>query len=161
MAKTQVEVITSVERRRRWSSAEKERLVAASLKPNAVVSALARDAGLHPSQLYKWRRQLCTRQVAVSGFVPVQIMDAAPASRSPEPVGVIEIELAGGTRVRITGAVDAAAVSAAVAALMAKERRALAPFPPRPRGGWGRGPPARGRGAPSRPPPLLGSLHPA
>jgi len=77
MAKTQVEVITSVERRRRWSSAEKERLVAASLKPNAVVSALAREAGLHPSQLYKWRRQLCTRQVAVSGFVPVQIMDAA------------------------------------------------------------------------------------
>src|SRR5258706_290204 len=113
MAKTQVEVITSVERRRRWSSAEKERLVAASLKPNAVVSALARDAGVHPSQLYKWRRQLCTRQVAVSGFVPVQIMDAAPASRSPEPVGVIEIELAGGTRVRITGAVDAAAASAA------------------------------------------------
>ncbi len=123
MAKTQVEVITSVERRRRWSSAEKERLVAASLKPNAVVSALAREAGLHPSQLYKWRRQLCTRQVAVSGFAPVQIMDAAPASRSPEQVGVIEIELAGGTRVRITGAVDAAAVSAAVAALMAKERR--------------------------------------
>ncbi len=32
MAKTQVEVITSVERRRRWSSAEKERLVAASLE---------------------------------------------------------------------------------------------------------------------------------
>ena len=51
MAKTQVEVITSVERRRRWSSAEKEQLVTASLEPGAVVSALAREAGLHPSQL--------------------------------------------------------------------------------------------------------------
>ena len=39
------------------------------------------------------------------------------------PVGVIEIELAGGTRLRITGAVDAATVSAAVGALAAKERR--------------------------------------
>src|SRR5258706_6763710 len=138
MAKTQVEVITSVERRRRWSSAEKERLVAASLKPNAVVSALARDAGLHPSQLYKWRRQLCTRQVAVSGFVPVQIMDAAPASRSPEPVGVIEIELAGGTRVQITGAVDSAAGSASGAGLVVEERRGRSRFPPGARGGGGR-----------------------
>ena len=43
MAKTQVEVIASVERRRRWSAAEKERLVAASLEPGAVVSALARE----------------------------------------------------------------------------------------------------------------------
>ena len=83
MAKTQVEVITSVERRRRWSSAEKERLVAASLKPNAVVSALAREAGLHPSQLYKWRRQLCAQQGAASGFASVQIVgeSAAPLRR--------------------------------------------------------------------------------
>ncbi len=63
MAKTQVEVITSVERRRRWSSAEREQLVAASLEPGAVVSALAREAGLHASQLYKWRRHLCARQL--------------------------------------------------------------------------------------------------
>jgi transposase len=50
-----------MERRRRWSAAEKERLVAASLEPGAVVSALAREAGVHPSQLYGWRRQLCAR----------------------------------------------------------------------------------------------------
>jgi transposase len=123
MAKTQVEVITSVERRRRWSSAEKERLVAASLEPGAVVSALAREAGLHPSQLYKWRRQLCARQGAASRFTPVQIIGEPAASGLPAPVGVIEIELAGGTRLRITGAVDAATVSAAVGALAAKERR--------------------------------------
>jgi transposase len=122
MAKTQVEVITSVERRRRWSSAEKERLVAASLAPGAVVSALAREAGLHPSQLYKWRRLLCARQGAASRFTPVIIGETA-APGLPAPVGVIEIELADGTRLRITGAVDAATVSAAVAALVAKERR--------------------------------------
>jgi len=123
MAKTQVEVITSVERRRRWSSAEKERLVAASLEPGAVVSALAREAGLHPGQLYKWRRQLCTRQGAASGFTPVQIIGEPAVPGLPTPVGMIEIELAGGTRLRITGTVDAATVSAAVGALVAKERR--------------------------------------
>jgi transposase len=123
MAKTQVEVITSVERRRRWSSTEKERLVAASLEPGATVSALAREAGLHPSQLYKWRRQLCARQGAASRFTPVRIMGEPTAPGLPAPVGVIEIELADATRVRITGAVDAATITAAVAALVAKERR--------------------------------------
>ena len=123
MAKTQVEVITSVERRRRWSAAEKERLVAASLEAGAVVSALAREAGLHPSQLYKWRRQLCARPGAASRFTPVRIIGEPAAPGLPAPVGVIEIELAGGTRLRISGAVDAATVSAAVGALTAKERR--------------------------------------
>jgi transposase-like protein len=33
MTKTQVEVITSVQRRRSWSRAEKERIVAAAMEP--------------------------------------------------------------------------------------------------------------------------------
>ena len=44
--------------RRRFSSAEKQQLVSASLEPGASVSAVAREAGIHPSQLYGWRRQL-------------------------------------------------------------------------------------------------------
>ncbi len=122
MTKTQVEVITSVQRRRRWTEAQKARLVAASLEPGAVVSALARGAGLRPSQLYKWRRQLCARQGAAWGFAPVRIVGETAAPGLPAPVGVIEIEPAGGTRLRITGAVDATTVSAAVGALAAKER---------------------------------------
>ena len=41
-----VEVITSVQRRRRWSWAEKERIVAAALEPGAVASEVARAAGI-------------------------------------------------------------------------------------------------------------------
>jgi transposase len=123
MAKTQIEVITSVERRRRWSAAEKERLVAASLEPGASVLALAREAGLHPTQLYRWRRQLCTRQGATAGFAPVQIIGEPGAPGLPAPVGVIEIELADGTRLRITGTVDAATVTATVGVLVTKDRR--------------------------------------
>jgi hypothetical protein len=40
-----VEVITSVQRRRRWSRAEKERIVAAALEPGASASEVARAAG--------------------------------------------------------------------------------------------------------------------
>jgi transposase len=58
MTNQRVEIITSVQRRRRWSVAEKEHLVAASLEPGASVSAVAREAGIHPGQLYGWRRQL-------------------------------------------------------------------------------------------------------
>ena len=120
MTKGQVEVITSVQRRRRWTSGEKERLVAASLAPGAVVSALAREAGVHPSQLYGWRRRLCAR--AAADFTAVRI--AAPpiaALAAPVPSGSIEIEFASGTRLRITGAVDTVTLSAAVAALALKE----------------------------------------
>jgi transposase len=46
VAKTQVEVITSVQRRRRWSRAEEEQIVAAALEPGAVASEVARPAAV-------------------------------------------------------------------------------------------------------------------
>lgn len=111
MTNGRVEVITSVERRRRWSAAEKQRLVAATLELGASVSAIAREAGVHPGQLYGWRRQLRTQPLI--GFAPVQIApEAAPAGG-----GAIEIEFATGARMRITGAVDRAMLTAAIATL--------------------------------------------
>ena len=47
MTPSRVEVITAVERRRRWPQAEKERLVALSLEPGTSASQIARSAGLH------------------------------------------------------------------------------------------------------------------
>ncbi|NKM21043.1 transposase [Rhizobium laguerreae] len=40
-------------RRRRWSREDKERLVAACLEPGAVLSEIARSAGIHVSQLFR------------------------------------------------------------------------------------------------------------
>jgi transposase len=115
-----VEIITSVQRRRRWSAAEKEQLVAASLEPGASVSRVAREAGIHPGQLYGWRRQL-GRPAQVS-FAPVRIApEGAPAGLAG--AGMIEIEFASGTRMRIKGAVDVAALTAAVAAVAGGRRR--------------------------------------
>ena len=120
MTNGRVEVITSVERRRRWSAAEKQRLVAATLEPGTSVSGIAREVGIHPSQLYGWRRQLRAR--APIGFTPVQIApEAAPVGLTVK--GAIEIEFATGARMRITGAVDQATLTAAIAALADGRRR--------------------------------------
>ena len=126
MPMQRVEVITSVERRRRWSLAEKERLVAASLEPGTSVSEVARAAGLHVSQLFRWRKQLCTRIETPSGapepvaeqkLVPVAIVPpltvpdpSPPPRRRLRRSGMIEIEVSGGRRVRVGGDVDAEAL---------------------------------------------------
>jgi Resolvase, N terminal domain/Transposase len=78
MTKTQVEVITSVQRRRRWSRVEKERIVAAALEPGAVASEVAREAGIHASQLFRWRQQLCKRTSAPVAFYPVAVCCSRP-----------------------------------------------------------------------------------
>lgn len=124
MTKTQIEVITSVERRRRWLRAEKERIVAAALEPGAVVSEVARAAGIHTSQLFRWRRQLCERAPAPPAFNPVTIVPEPGAANagSAESSGMIEVEFTSGGRLRMTGSVDAATVRVVLAAL-SKARR--------------------------------------
>jgi transposase len=89
------------------------------LEPGASVSGIAREAGIHPSQLYGWRRQLRAQQGI--GFAPVRIVPMVAAADLVG--GAIEIEFASGARMRITGAVEAAMVTAAVAALAEGRRR--------------------------------------
>src|SRR5271170_801301 len=105
MTKAQVEVITSVQRRRHWSRAEKERIVAAAMEPGAVASEVARAAGIYASQLFRWRRQFCEPAQIPAVFNPVAVTPEAASSRSPERAGIIEIEFASGGRMRISGSV--------------------------------------------------------
>jgi transposase-like protein len=124
-------------KRRRWPEALKRELVAATLEPDASVASVARRHDLNANMLFKWRRQLAAAAQASSampaGLVPVAIVPDAPvipaamvelrpAADKATP-GSIEIALSGGVRVRITGAVDPAAVTAAVAAVIKARRR--------------------------------------
>jgi transposase len=74
-----IEVITSVERRRRWSAADKARLVAAMEEPGAIVTEVARKAGVDPSLLYRWRQELAP-PCETARFVP---MTVAPEEQNP------------------------------------------------------------------------------
>ena len=131
MTMSRTEVITSVQRRRRWPRREKERLVAASLEPGASVSEVARAAGLHVSQLFKWRKELCRRRDTTgSELVPVEIVASPRSSGAEEPAlaaaparprnsqSIIEIELGGGHRIRVDCDVDGDALRRVVDALV-------------------------------------------
>lgn len=51
------EVITSVQRRRRWAPAEKKSMVLETYEDGCTVSYVARKHGISPSQLFFWRRK--------------------------------------------------------------------------------------------------------
>mgnify|MGYP000977016590 FL=1 len=51
-----VEVITTVQRRRRWTAQEKKRIVEEAEQPGMSISFVARQYGIHPNQLFSWRK---------------------------------------------------------------------------------------------------------
>jgi len=128
VSKNRIEVITSVERRRRWSVAEKSRLIAALGEPGAAASEIARDAGVDVSLLYRWRRQLA-KAIAAPAFVPVHVAgdigDAAPIREPPAPPAPASIVISIGAQVRVTveGAPDAATLTRVIGALTARNWR--------------------------------------
>jgi transposase len=136
MAQQRIELITGTERRRRFSDADKLRLVAEAFRPGAVVLEVARRHQVDESLLYRWRRLVAQGLLTAEplGLVPVQVApepasptacpaepsaSAAEAPVEPAP-GVIEIELPRGGRVRISGAAEPATVAAALRALVGR-----------------------------------------
>jgi|ERR1700733_4055453 transposase len=105
-------------RRQRWPEALRRQIVAETRLPGASVSMVARRHDVNANQVFKWRRQY---EAVAAGkdearLVPVSVRPL-PASMPvadrdpPRPAGgVIEIELKTGVRVRISGAVDGAAL---------------------------------------------------
>lgn len=53
---SEIEIITDSGRRRRWSAAEKLRIVEETLEEGASISVVARQNGVAPNLLYRWRR---------------------------------------------------------------------------------------------------------
>lgn len=119
------EVLSGPERRRRWSIEEKLRVLAQSMAPGSSPSLACRMHGISTGQLSTWRKQF--RSGELTGFVPVSVI-ADPAL--PEPVavpdvnndaataiGMIEIELPSGVKLRVSGDVDAAVLRRVLSAL--------------------------------------------
>jgi transposase len=125
-----IEVITGVERRRKWSPDEKLAVVVESFADGAVVSEVARRRGISPQQLFGWRAKLRTetaaaRAIAPPLFAPAVLEDPAtqptdfgkPPARHDKSLS-IEITL-GSAVVRIVGAVDARTLMAVLRAVKA------------------------------------------
>jgi transposase len=121
-----LEVLSGPERRRRYSDEEKAALVAETFRPGVCTADLARRHGLHPQQLYTWRRQarrgeLMLRDEDMPMFAPVVAAELAAAETAPQPGDdhLLLLEL-GEVRLRIGSAVAPERVAALVAALRAK-----------------------------------------
>jgi transposase-like protein len=115
-----VEIITGVERRRRWRPEEKLRVLAELEVPGASVAEVARRHDISRSLLWGWQRQARRRLRPVEAgtqFLPMRIApDALPSSathsvKAEVPTDTtIEIRLADGTIVRVGSDVTAAAL---------------------------------------------------
>jgi transposase len=130
-----IEVITGVERRRKWSAQEKAAIVAESLAEGAVVSEVARRYGLSPQQLFGWRARLrdavkglAPSPDATPAFVPAIVEDEPPSPAAPAFPAVVAMSAAGvapppieialgGVIVRVRGEADPRALTTVLKAL--------------------------------------------
>ena len=62
-----VEIITSIQRRRRWTASEKVRIVEETFEPGMTVSLVARRHGIAPNQLFTWRRLVVEGALTAAG----------------------------------------------------------------------------------------------
>jgi len=121
-----------VRRRRNYSDADKRLIIEEASRENASISGVARKYGISTSLMFQWRKQL--GMGPMHRIVPVTITDTpdgladlsamtsrAPAAPSPAKVEraapAIEIELAGGRRLRFERDTDPHTIQRLVAAL--------------------------------------------
>lgn len=117
-----MEIITGIERRRRWRLEDKLRIIAETEQPGVGVAEVARRYEISRSLIWNWRseaRRGRLTRAAVSAFLPVQVVsEPAPSAVSLPPAspvpplndGQIEISLPDGSRVRVGNDVSLAAL---------------------------------------------------
>jgi transposase len=129
-----VEIVALVERRRKWTDAEKAALLAEVEAEGGKVKVVARRHGISESLIYNWRSawKMATAAMqlpAPAEFVPLGVVGEAAAERpmadppplsptQPEgPTGGIEITLPNGARIRVDETVSEKALSRVLRAL--------------------------------------------
>jgi transposase len=129
-----MEIITGVERRRRWRADEKLRILAELDEPGVKFADVARRHDVSRGLLWQWRDALRRGKLVAEApaFVPLRVAPELPA---PEPQGAapvspaavadpdaapddrIEIVLPDGTAVRVAEGISTAALRRVLSAL--------------------------------------------
>lgn len=144
MGRFGMEILSGVERRRRWRLEEKLRIVAEAEASGAVFAHVARRHDVSRGQLWTWRHQVRSGELApapvVPEFLPVRVLESEgnterQAKSADKPMNVpapcavpearaagfgtgrIEIILPDGTCVRVDDQVGAAALRQVMAVL--------------------------------------------
>ena len=128
--------------RQRYSLDFKLQVLKETFVPGASVSVVARRHGMNTNVIFRWRKlfregHLGNDRLPVAGFVPIHVTeDVAPVRALPAPQkpdgenvkaalpavdgktpGLIEIETAGGLKLRLSGRVDDRALRRVLAAI--------------------------------------------
>ena len=129
MAEGSIEILMGRERRRRWSLADKLRMVAESEEAGARVADVAARHDICPNLLHGWRRLAREGRLSLPdapGFVPVRLTSSTDASlvalSSAPSMGerdapAMEIVLTSGERVLIRQPPSVSLLRAVMAAL--------------------------------------------
>jgi transposase len=125
-AKTSPPHIVIASTRRSWSREQKRAILAETGEPGTTISEVARRHGVRPSLLFRWRRDILDEERAASqppqpAFVPLLLpspANAAPVERAAS--SIIEIELAGGHRLRADASVDVTLLCRVIEALVGR-----------------------------------------
>ena len=129
-----IEIITGRDRRRRWSIADKLRIVAEAEEPGVCFAHVADRNEVSRGLLWNWRAQVrrgTLRLEPPASFLPVRLADTPPTARPcsldtsqltppaqpPAPADQIEIELPDGSRLRVGAEVSLVALRRVVTVL--------------------------------------------
>ena len=103
-----MEIITGVERRRRWSVAEKLRIVAETEEPGSGIAEIARRYEISRGLLWNWRSQVrrrVLRSEPASEFLPVQMIGAPAGGEGKDAevrVTAVQASAASDDKIEIT-----------------------------------------------------------
>lgn len=103
------------ETRRRWSLAEKRKIVDEASGPCTNVSAVARRHGVKPALLYRWKKELAGGSSQVPTLLPVTVTSVHSNDDDEEPgphvqdnsAYMVEIELSNGRTLRVPQRINA------------------------------------------------------
>ena len=117
-----IDLIPRGERRRRWTTEQKQTIAAQSLIPGTSPTNVARLHGISTGQLYTWRRHALKAAqpgAAIGRFARVEVapQPVAPPEIQARPPGLIEIALSDGTTVRVEAGIDPRALRRVLAVL--------------------------------------------
>ena len=109
-----------------WLPEHERAIVVEAEDPATTASEVARRYGLHSSRLFRWRRALRAEaspppMASRPSFVPLALPAPQPPVRDEPPrPGAIEIELAGGHRLRAEASADVVLLQGVIAALLGR-----------------------------------------
>ncbi|SDE53154.1 transposase [Paracoccus isoporae] len=100
--------------RRLWTDEEKRSICLQTVAPGVSVAQVARRYAVNANLIFKWLRDPRYAPDAASvppspegsRFLPVEIVDAKPTPATRVAQNLIDIELSGGPRMRISGSYD-------------------------------------------------------